>query len=190
MQEAIQTQSTKPLLYPKPPVTDEERVNEIFKGIEEAVGFVPDGLRLYGISPPLLENYVRNIVYFNQGGTSLPRALCVMIRYLVSWNAGCSFCIDLNEAFLSSMNYSLDEVRAARNNPDLAPLEKNERALLKLAVRSVDEPDNITEADMENVRNYGWSDREIFDAVAQAASNRSFNSVLRTFKVEHQGAFA
>lgn len=190
MQEAIQTQTTKPLLYPAPPAADEKMVQEIFRGIEEFVGFVPDGLRLYGISPPLLENYVRNIVYFNQGGTTLPRPLCVMIRYLVSWNAGCSFCIDLNEAFLTSMNYSLDEIRAARNNPDLAPLEKNERALLKLAVRSVDEPDRISEADIEQVRHYGWTDREIFDAVAQAASNRSFNSVLRTFKVEHQGAFA
>ena len=61
---------------------------------------------------------------------------------------------------------------------------------IKLAVRAVDEPEGISEADMDCVRQAGWSDREIFDAVAQAASNRSFNTILRTFKVEHQGAFA
>ena len=187
MQQAVQTSTHKPLLIPQVPKGDEDKVNEIFKGIEDYVGFVPDGLRLYSISPPLLENYVRNIIYFNQGGTTLPRPLCTMIRYLVSWNADCSFCIDLNEMFMTNMNYSLDEVRAARDNPDLAPLEKNERALLKFAVRSVDDPDSITEADMDEVRQHGWSDREIFDAVAQAAGNRSFNTMLRTFKVEHQG---
>lgn len=38
-------------------------------------------------------------------------------------------------------------------------------------------------------RAQGWTDRDIFDAVAQAASNKAFNYMLRTFKIEHQGAF-
>lgn len=187
MQQTVSTSNHRPLLVPRIPEGDEAMVDGILKKIEEYVGYVPDGLRLYSISPPLLENHVRNIVYFNMGGTTLPRPLCTMIRYLVSWHAGCSFCIDLNEALMLDMDYSLEEVRAARDNPDVAPLAERERALLKFAVRAVDDPGSISEADMEEVRNHGWTDRDIFDAVAQAAGNRSFNIMLRTFKVEHQG---
>lgn len=39
-------------------------------------------------------------------------------------------------------------------------------------------------------RELGWSDRDIFDAIAQAANNRAFNFMLKTFKVHRQGTFA
>ncbi len=35
----------------------------------------------------------------------------------------------------------------------------------------------------------GWRDRDIFDAVLQAAANRAFNQVLKTFNIETQDAF-
>ena len=192
MQEATlnKNQNEAPLLYPQAPAGEEERVNAIFSGVKEHLGFIPDGLKLYSLSPPLLETFMGNIGYFNQGGTPLPQGLPAMIRYLVSWNAGCSFCVDMNEGFLTSMNYSLDEIRAARSNPDLAPFEKKERTLLKLALKAVNEPEQITQADLDNARSKGWSDREIFDAVAQAANNYAFNIILRTFNIEHQGALS
>lgn len=49
-----------PLLNPVPPADEEDRVQAIFDQIQEAAGFVPDGLRLYAISPPLLETFVGN----------------------------------------------------------------------------------------------------------------------------------
>ena len=122
------------------------------------------------------------------GGTKLPPALTAMIRYQVSWDAGCSYCVDMNEAFLTNMGLELGTIRATRNNPDAAPLQDNEKALLKLAVKAVEIPEAINQSDIDEVRQQGWQDREIFDAVVQAASNRAFNYVLRTFNIEHQGA--
>ena len=188
MQEAMQTQTNnKPLIYPKTPAGEEERVNAIFSGIEQHLGFVPDGLKLYSLSPPLLEAFLGYVGYFNQGGTPLPNGLPAMIRYLSAWEYGCSFCVDMNEVFLTSMGFDLDEVRAARNNLDLAPFEQKERALLKLALKAVDAPDEVTQTDMDKAYDYGWSDRDIFDAVTQAASNRAFSIVLKTFNIDHQG---
>jgi len=190
MQEAIKNQAVEPLLYPQAPAGEEDRVTAIFNGVKEHLGFIPDGLKLYSLSPPLLELFMGYIGYYNQGGTPLPAALPAMIRYLASWKADCSFCIDMNEGFLTSMNFSLDDIRAARDNPDLAPLEKRERTLLKLALKAVDDSDQVTSVDMENARKEGWSDREIFDAVALSTNNRAFNTLLRTFNIEHQGVFA
>ena len=179
----------QPLLQPIPPAGQEDQVEQIFSGIKEHLGFVPDGLRLYGISPPLLEAFVGNVGYF-MGETNLPPELTTMIRYLISAQAGCQFCIDMNESFLLQQGHQLDDVRAARNNPDKAPLDNKQKTLLKLALKSIDDPDAVNSADLDAARQLGWTDRDIFDAVVQAANNRAFNFVLRTFKVESQGVFA
>lgn len=187
MQTATQV-NTQPLLHPVPPAGQEDRVNQVFAGIKERLGFIPDGLRLYGISPTLLETFVGNVGYF-MGETNLPPALTATIRYLGSAQAGCQFCVDMNESFLLQQGFKLDDIRAARSNPDKAPLDDKQRTLLKLALKAVNEPETVNASDIDTARKQGWTDRDIFDAVVQAANNRAFNFVLRTFKVEAQGVF-
>lgn len=182
-------QQQEALITPTPPTGEEERVAAVLEKMEEHLGFVPDGLRLYGISPPLLETFVGNVGYFAMGGTALPPELTTMIRYLVSSRAKCQFCIDMNEGFLNNMGIDLDRVREARGNPDKAPLKDREKTLLKLALKSVNSDETVTNEDLDHARQQGWGDREIFDAVVQAANISSFNHVLRTFKIEHQGVF-
>lgn len=189
MQTQNYQQTETPLLAPLAPMGDEQRVSAIFNAIEERVGFVPDGIRLYSISPPLLEAFLGNVTYFNGGGTGLSPELTAMIRYLVSWQSGCSFCVDMNEGFLTNLGKDLDSVRAARNNPEAAPLSDKDKIMLKLALKAVNSPEFVKQTDLDEARHHGWGERDLFDAVVQAASNRAFNTVLRTFKVEHQGAF-
>lgn len=189
----MQNLATRPqaqaLLIPRAPSGEEARVAKTLGAIEQHIGFIPDALRLYSFSPPLLENFVSNIGYFNSGERISP-SLMAMIRYYVSSDAKCSFCIDLNEGFLSNMGVDLDAVRAAKGHPDAAPLSEKEKPLLKIALKSVADPESVSQADITLAREQGWSDRDIFDVVAQAASNRALNYVLRSFKVEHQGVYS
>lgn len=179
---------TQPLITPTPPAGEEARVAGVFNAIQENLGFLPDGLKLYGISPPLLETFIGNIAYF-RSGTRLSPVLTTSIRYLVSSQSDCTFCIDMNEGFFTSMGFDLESVRQARSNPDLAPVSEQERPLLKLALKAINAPEDVSAGDLDYARAQGWTDRDIFDAVAQAASNKAFNYMLRTFKIEHQGAF-
>lgn len=190
MQQAVKSVKATALITPRPPMEEEAKVNGIFGNIEKHLGFVPDGLRLFGISPPLLETFVTNIGYFSMGGTQVPPPLMAMIRYQISWNGGCTFCIDMNEGFMMSMGIDIDRIRASRGKPDVAPFTPKEIALLKLVIKAVETPDAITKSDLDAVRNQGWDDRAIFDAVVQGANNRAFSTVLRTFKIEHQGSLA
>jgi alkylhydroperoxidase family enzyme len=189
MMQAQPEGNVKPLLVPHPPFGEEDRVGAVFNAIQDRLGFIPDGLRLYSFSPPLLENFVANVSYFN-GGTRLSPSLMAMIRYLVSWQSKCQFCIDMNEGFLTAMGLELADIRAARENPEIAPLPEKEKPLLRIALKAVNSQDGLGHGDLDAARAQGWTDRDIFDVVAQAASNRSFNMILRAFKVEHQGAFA
>lgn len=189
MQSPVRNMQQKPLLNPQSPQGQEARVDAVFDAIKQHIGFVPDALRLYSFSPPLLETFVGNISYFNSGERLSP-ALMAMIRYQVSSEAKCNFCIDMNEGFLTNMGLDLGAVRAARGNPDIAPLPAKEKVLLKIAVKAVQQPDSIGEQEIQDAKTQGWSERDIFDAVVQAANNRALNFVLRTFKVDAQGVFA
>lgn len=187
MNDALQV-APRPLLIPSTPAGQEETVSTVFAQIREELGFVPDAIRLYSISPPLMEAFLGYVMYF-RGHERLSQVLTAMIRYLVSERARCQFCIDLNEGFLTRLGVDLDAVRAARVDLDQAPVDERERVLLRIAVTAMERPDDIGESDMRAARDAGWTDRDIFDAVAQAASNRSLNLILRTFKVEQQGSF-
>ena len=190
MQNVATKNMEQALIYPKAPSGEEEKVNAIFEAVEKHLGFVPDGLRLLSISPPLLETMMGNIAYFNMGGTKLSPILTAMIRYQISSSAGCSFCIDLNEGFLTNLGLDLDEVRACQNKPETAPLNEKDKSLLLFALKALQNPNDIDQSEMMKIQKQGWDDREIFDAVAQAASNKSFNSLLKTFNVTHQGIYS
>lgn len=176
------------LLDPTPPAGEEERVGAVLKMAEEMVGFVPAGMRLYGVSPALLELFAGSVGYFRTG-TALSAELTTMIRYLVSDRAACRFCVDLNEGFLANMAVDIERARAARDDVSLAPVAGNERPLLDLALHAVTHPEVDAAPLITAARKAGWGEREIFDAVLQATSNRAFNQVLKTFNVETQDAF-
>lgn len=181
--------SVQPLVQPRPPAGEETRVQTVLDAVESHLGFVPDALRLYSISPPLLESFVGGVSYF-RGGTALSPVLTTMIRYLTSSAEKCRFCIDLNEGFLTQMGLDLERVRASRQDLEAAPVDDRERPLLRLAMKSNEDPHGVSPEDLEAARGEGFSDRDIFDAVVQAANNRALTQVLRTFKVEEQGVFA
>lgn len=181
--------TTNVLINPKIPAEDRSKVDEIFKGVEQHIGFVPAGLRLYGISPPLLEAFMGSVGYFLAHPT-LRQEFLAMTRYLVSSDAGCSFCIDFNKAILINLGKTEEQLQEARENPDKAPLTDAEKVLLNIALAAIHNPQAVTQEDLQKARDQGYTDRNIFDAVAIATSNKAFTHLLRTFKVEHQGAFA
>jgi len=179
-----------PLISPQTPAGDEQRVAAVFNAIQERMGFVPDAMRLYSLSPPLLENFAGHVSYFNGGGTHLSPELTSMIRYLVSWQSGCTYSTDINEQILIKLGLDQSAVRAARNNPELAPLSDQDKALLRLALKAANSPEFVGQEDLDQARAYGWQERDLFDTVVQAANIRAFNIVVRTFKLEHQGVFS
>lgn len=178
-----------PLLQPTPPVAEQGRVAAIFHTIEQRMGEVPDGVRLYGLSPHLLENFISSVGYFMEHPT-LSHRLLGFVRYLASDAVHCKFCIDYNQAFLLSLGVDLADIEATRTNSDAAPLEERERPMLALALKAVDNPETVDSRDIAAAHAKGWSDSDIFDVVAAVAMNRSFTTMLKAFNVDSQGVFA
>ncbi len=169
-----------------PPDTDRNQVETVFSMIEESLGFVPDGLRLYGVSPALLKSFVTAIGYF-RAQDRLSQELLATIRYLTASKNDCSFCIDFNEGILLQLGKDRAELQAAREDIQKAPLPDNERALLEFALAALDNPDSASAEDIAKMKALGWTDQDIFEAVYVAANNRAFTTMLKTFGIERQG---
>ncbi|MEN8175748.1 MAG: hypothetical protein ABFS23_08290 [Pseudomonadota bacterium] len=185
----MDTAVTQALIDPQPPAELADQVAGVHAAFEEQMGYVPDGLRLYGISPVLQQSFANNVQYFSSH-PNLSQRLLAMIRYLVSARQSCAYCVDFNETLLVESGLDLGSVRRAREYPEGAPLPARDRVLLLLVLRALEDPRAIGAQELEAARSRGWSDRDIFDAVVVAASNRAFGTVLKTFDVEHEGNFA
>lgn len=180
---------THALIQPTVLAEDQQKVDAIFAMIEERLGFIPDGLKLYSISPPLLEAFVASVGYFF-AHPELSQELLAMIRYLVSSESGCRFCIDLNAGILINQGKSVEQLQAAQADAQQAPLPDEEKVLLNIALAAINNPEGVTQVDLDMAYKHGFSPRNVFDVVAIAANNKAFTHVLRTFKVEQQGSIA
>ena len=169
-----------------PPPEEVTKVEAIMAPYKEMLGRAPGGLQLLGVSPPVLEHYAGTIGYYMTHPT-LGQPLLTFIRYLVSWRGDCAYCVDLNEAFLISAGLDLDAIRATREDPGLAPLEERDKALLLLAVESVDRPETVSPDRLDKLRDLGWSDRDILDAVWHATLNRAFGRTAEAFGLPPDG---
>jgi alkylhydroperoxidase family enzyme len=169
-----------------PPVDEKYKVEAIMAPYKKMLGRAPGGLQLLGASPPLLEHYVGTIGYY-MTHPRLGQSLLRFIRYLVSWRGGCVYCVDLNEAFLMSAGLELDVIRSTREDAALAPLEGRDKAMLMLAVDAVHLPESITVKRLDVLRNFGWNDRDILDAVWHATLNHAFGRTAESFGLPPDG---
>ena len=98
--------------------------------------------------------------------------------------------MDFNEVILVNLGKTPEQLQAARDNADNAPLTKQEIVLLNIALAAIDNPEGVNKGDIQKALDAGFTERNVFDAVVIAANNKAFTHVLRTFKVEQQGSFA
>lgn len=141
-----------------------EEIEPIFDAVRNIVGFVPKPTQLLGTSPALLKNWWDYTQHFINR-TELSFDLLNYIRLLVAVHGEFPFCIEFNTAGIKAKTgMSDDEVVAIIRDPSLARLPDSERALLLFVLRVVSEPETISAADVQELRDTGWTDELIFEA--------------------------
>lgn len=162
----------------------EPQVAAIYGQIEEAMGRVPNALRLYSVSPGLLEQQWAQIGYYRQH-PSLGFHLLALIRMLVSQDNQCAYCVGFNEAMLIQVGgLDAELVAAIKQDPDEAPLSGKDKALLRFVLRATRDPLSIRADDVDELRGLGWTDSEMLDAVQHGARNVAVDVVFNTFKID------
>lgn len=156
-------------------------VAEVYSFFPKTMG-VPDSVQIASASPGLLKSQGETIKYFSAGQDELSFHLLAAIRFVAATHFCHDYCVMLNSGMLKSAGLSEAEVNGLKENPS-AGFEEKEAALLAFVAKALDAPASIGQADIETLRELGWSDRAMFDAVAQAGQMAWASLVFRTFSV-------
>ena len=161
-----------------------EDVKKIFAEIESMIGRVPNGLKLWSVSPRALRAQWAGM----KSILSRPKEeqkLYAIIRYLASEENGCTYCIGLNGGML--INYygvTQDELIAMQKDPASAPLDDKNKALLLFAMKAIKDADSVSANDIDTLTRLGISEEEMFNIVLAASHMFVVNTLFKTFKVE------
>lgn len=157
---------------------------KLYQTIEAMRGSVGNNAKLFSLSPELLRQQMDFIqFYMNHPTLSMP--LLAAIRIMVSSDEECKFCIDFNTGLLINLaGWTIDQVNAMRKDPNAANLPKRETAMLNLTIKAIRNAHGVTANDLDALRDIGWSDNDILDAVNHATRMLATDIIFNTFKIE------
>src|SRR3954469_18963797 len=140
-----------------------------FEQSKEKLGFVPNVMQAFSFDMAKLEAFVayRNNLMLGESGLSLLER--EMIATAVSAENHCYYCITAHGAAVRNLSGDPILGEQIAMNYRAADLDKRQRAMLDFAVKLTAHPSEIEEQHREQLRDVGFSDRDIWDISAVAA---------------------
>ncbi|MFA6498849.1 MAG: hypothetical protein WC256_10205 [Desulfurivibrionaceae bacterium] len=171
------------LISTVPPEKAEGLIKEGYEMFMKRVGIIPKPLEMMSASPPLFGLQLKRIEYFSTH-PKLSFALLAHIRYLVAHNLGYGFCLDLNKHILKKQGLEEEDLRRIEADPSQSLLEENENAMLSFVVRAVKAPGSGFAEEIQRLKEMGWEDRDMVDAMAQGVSMIDHAIMMEVFQMD------
>lgn len=158
-------------------------VAQIYEALEQNIGFVPNGFRVFSENEVILENQFRHLGYYMQH-PRLSGEFLAFVRMLVSSNNSCRYCVNLNKALLIQYGYSSEVLQYVLKDPSTIPLPEKQKILLLLVLKVVNNAHDVDSVDVESVRSLGWTEEDILAAVYHGTSQIGVDAIFNAFNVE------
>jgi uncharacterized peroxidase-related enzyme len=166
-----------------------------FRVCEEKLGMVPNVLKAHSFDQDSLRafaGFYNGLMLGESGLTPLERE---MIAVVVSSANHCYYCLVAHGAAVRELSGDPELGEMLVMNYRVAPLEPRIRAMLDFAWKLTVQPGEIVDEDREELRSYGFGERDIWDIAAVAAffnmSNRMATAVdmmpNREYHAAHRG---
>lgn len=172
------------------PLGDEElsqKQRELLERVEEVHGFIPNQQRIEARLPLVLEsllNLNRRIVFAGP----LDLAFLEKVALVISREWGCGYCVGYHERSyrraLEKRGVSDEEIRELLTDWRRADLSKIEELLMEFAVKSVNEPENVTDEDVEGILEAGAEEDALVQLVAFVNLISGYNRFNLVFGTE------
>jgi alkylhydroperoxidase family enzyme len=166
------------LIHPVDPHTAEGRTAELFKGVEQRLGRVPNMLRLMGNSPSILAAYLAFTDAFQHARMS-PRLRGLLTAAIAELNR-CDYIVSLAYVLGPREGLSADELTAGRR---LESPDPKIAAALRFAASVVDGKGHIAGSEVQKLQAAGYDDEEIVEIIgfiALSLFRNYFNLVVGT----------
>ena len=138
-------------------------VLELWAPSLEKLGFVPNVLRTYALRPTHLVLWTAWFDEVMKAESGLTKAEREMIAVVVSVANDCAYCVASHSAVLRKLTKVpalADQIAADHGT---AAIPDRMKAALDYAVALTRDPSSIREADVQALRDAGWTDEDIMD---------------------------
>ena len=152
-----------------------EEVRALYEPPRERLGFVPNVLRNFALRPRHLLRWNEHYEELMRGDSGLSRAEREMIAVVVSVANDCAYCIASHSAALRKLTKDPALADAVAAGHASAPLEPRVHAMLAYAEKLTREPERMEAADVERLREAGWSDEDVLD-IAEVTAMFNFTN--------------
>ena len=159
-------------------------VANVYQEMTAAFGGVPNVFQIQSTSPALLQSQW-NMIGFYMNHPTLKSDLLALIRMFVSQEHQCEYCIGFNAGMLiNHFQYSPEQIQAAQQDPNAAPLDDKDKAMLLFVLKAVKDPHSTDKSDIDALKAQGWSDQDIYEGVAHGSMSMHMDTLFNTFKLE------
>ena len=169
----------------KPDTVDDPVIQEIFDWVTEMEGAVPNHFYVEMNFPEYLKAKLGSSrILWQMGELTLPEIQHVGI--LVSQANGCPYC---TAAFCTILNYGLeteeDYVRTLLTKGSDAIEDSRLKTILDVALRANNDPQSVTDQDIDDLRGIGLTDKGIVQLVHLVSDFSSYNRLNLALQTDY-----
>ncbi|HFQ61465.1 MAG TPA: hypothetical protein ENK39_04095 [Epsilonproteobacteria bacterium] len=155
-----------------PYVSEENATGEIKRVYDEirgTFGMIPAPLKQHSVYPEVLIGQwqmMKEMVLNDESNFS--HKLLAMMRMVVSSapSLDCDYCVGFNESMLINMfGLTIEEINMIKAHPSSANLNEKDKKMLIYMIDATTKPKEINKAQIQELRNLGWSDKDIFKGI-------------------------
>jgi uncharacterized peroxidase-related enzyme len=152
----------------------------LLQAVKKQLGVVPNLFRLVGNSPAALEGYLGLNGALGKGALEAPTR--ERIALAVAEINGCDYCLSAH-SYLGKNLAKLSDAEISANR-DGGSTDPKAGAAVQFAVKLVNARGHVSEADVQTVKQAGYSDAQIIEIVLHVALNTLTNYVNEMAKTE------
>jgi uncharacterized peroxidase-related enzyme len=114
--------------------------------------------------------------------TKLPYNIKERIALLVSLENSCKMCVDVHKNIAKMLGMSEDEIADTLRGIDAIDTDEKEKELLRLSLKAASKDNyKTTQEDIDRVKDMGWSEQEILEAIRVTAYFNYINTLSNVF---------
>lgn len=148
------------------PVTAVGASRDLLGDLVERHGQVGPMVRTMANSPAVLGGYLQLSRAMKRA--KLDRRISELVSIAIQVHQGCELCLDAHVTAARSLGVAEEEIEAARRGSSSEP---RVAAMIAVALKVYRQPTEITDDQVQELRDHGYSDREIADVVGIVALN-------------------
>jgi len=151
-------------------------VKKVYDELKDSLGIVPNVFKALSLWPEGLELYVAMVKGTMFADTKLTRAVKEMIASTVSRINQCDYCVGHHKNFMTQYGISSTVSEQVVNDPQSAEISPAEKKLLAYVEKVTRHAYKVTDADVEGLKEIGWSHEQILEATLVTSL---FNAINR-----------